>query len=91
MSQGNVGNVGKEGMSGHGTRAEHRIQGVKRLLISDDVLDVLGQVQAKSQPKIDMRYWVEGAIAVIAQDPDLMTKTASAARERLRKALDAPA
>lgn len=89
MISGHVGNEGKEGLSGQVSRGEHRIKGVKRLLISDDVLDVLGKYQSSSTPKIDMRYWVEGAISVIASDPKLMEMMASAAKTRLRRALDA--
>lgn len=88
MNQGQEGNVGQVGKGGRGPRSDHQVSGVKRILVSDDMLDVLGKAQVTSQPKMDMRYWVEGVISVISENPELMDAVTRAARQRLRKALD---
>lgn len=79
---------GRERQRGHEAKGIHNIEAVKRVLIADEVLDVLGELQKNTQPKMDMRYWVEGAVLTALQEPGMAEKVATAARQRLRKALD---
>lgn len=79
---------GRERQRGHEAKGLHNIEAVKRVLIADEVLDVLGELQKKMQPKMDMRYWVEGAVMTALNDPAMAEQVATAARLRLRKALD---
>lgn len=81
-------NKGRDRQRGHEAKGIHNIEAVKRVLIADEVLDCLGELQKTTQPKMDMRYWVEGAVLTALKDPAMAEEVATAARQRLRKALD---
>ena len=67
MRYGNEGNEERRMTSG--AKGVHVQSGAKRILISDDVLDHLGELQRTMQPRLDMRYLVEAALEVAASTP----------------------
>lgn len=85
-------NTGKEGIEEgrtyRGAKGVHMVEGCRRILLSNDLLDILGELQRKTQPRLDMRYLVEGAIAALLDSPGGLEKAAEHARQRLRQQLD---
>jgi hypothetical protein len=80
---------GNDGLRRNEAKTGHSIEGVKRVLIADELLDRLGELQRQTRPKLDMRYWVEAAILAAINAPDAKATLESAAKERLRRELDA--
>ncbi len=88
MKHGTEGNEDRRSNAREAKGNSHQVAGVRRVLISDDVLDLLGELQRKTQPRMDMRYLVEGAITALAATPEGLQQVADHARQRLRQQLD---
>lgn len=86
MNSGNEGT--EEGRKHSGAKGVHMVEGCRRILLSNDLLDNLGELQRKTQPRLDMRYLVEGAISALLASPGGLEKVAEHARQRLRQQLD---
>ena len=59
-------------------------QDCKSVLVSNDAFDWLRQFQSGTNPRLELRYLLEGAVDLVRAQPALATQLERLARDRLK-------
>lgn len=75
--------------TGHTDTASERRQhqDCKSVLVAQDVFDWLREVQSRTSPRLELRYLVEAAVALVRSQPALNEQFEKQARDRLKRHL----